>query len=112
MIWGISTYNSIGDDAKVTILATGMKYGYQDIEEDQKDDDYYERLISQLYKPAKKALEGPVEDTDITINIAPDPAPRYVEPEEPETVEAPQMPLTIAEKIKNWLANFLKEADE
>ena len=49
VIWGISTDNSIGDDAKVTILATGMKYGYQDIEEYQKDDYYYERLISQLY---------------------------------------------------------------
>lgn len=59
VIWGTSTDNSLGEDVKVTILATGME---DDIRNENRphsknegDDDFYEELIPKLYKPVKKA---------------------------------------------------------
>ena len=56
VIWGTATDESLGEDAKVTILATGMeddirKEVQKDVHRD--DDAFYEDLIPLLYKPAK-----------------------------------------------------------
>lgn len=52
VIWGISTDNSLGEDAKVTILATGMEDDSSPKDEEVvKDDAYYEDAIAKLYKP-------------------------------------------------------------
>ena len=60
VIWGTSTDESLGEDVKVTILATGME---DDIRTDKRpksrnedDDEFYEELIPKLYKPVKKAM--------------------------------------------------------
>ena len=58
VIWGTATDDSLGEDAKVTILATGLENElrseqHQDIH--RNEDDYYEDLIPQLYKPQKVA---------------------------------------------------------
>lgn len=61
VIWGTSTDESLGEDAKVTILATGMDGintdGMDDMrksDSQEKDDEYFESLIPLLYKSRKK----------------------------------------------------------
>jgi cell division protein FtsZ len=73
VIWGTSTDESLGEDAKVTILATGMDSDDDDIlgsngrkkAMEEKDDEYFESLIPLLYKsrkndkkPASEAIES------------------------------------------------------
>lgn len=60
VIWGTSTDNSLEDDVKVTILATGLKNNIYDEPHDiscNNYDNYYEELIPKLYKPIKKTKE-------------------------------------------------------
>lgn len=104
VIWGISTENGIGEDAKVTILATGMEDG-QTIDEELKDDAYYESLIPQLYRPIKKETDEPAPEPDFVVEPAPDPEP-------PAVVEHPKPEPTIGEKVKNWLSNIIRETEE
>ena len=52
VIWGISTDDALGEDAKVTILATGLEDGLANERPKHIDDEeYYEELIPKLYKP-------------------------------------------------------------
>jgi len=60
VIWGTSTDNSLGEDVKVTILATGIE---DDIRTDRRqtnhqenEDEFYEELITKLYKPVKRPM--------------------------------------------------------
>ena len=126
VIWGTATDDSLGEDAKVTILATGLEDDLRN--EVQKDvhhdeDDYYEDLISQLYKPKKIATLGhslvkeqelefkvePASAPEPAVNPAPTPEPESEsEPiEEPE--EAPRQQ-TIIEKWKTWLNELVRDA--
>ena len=100
VIWGISTDNSIGEDAKVTILATGMEEE-QNIDDEQKDDAYYEGLISQLYRPITKPIEAPVSEPEFVVEPAPEP--------EPHVAVKPSM---IKDKLRDWITNFLKDTDD
>lgn len=54
VIWGVSDDNSLNEDAKVTILATGFAddftNNYHFSEEDQ-NEEFFERMISRLYRP-------------------------------------------------------------
>lgn len=66
VIWGTSVDDSLGDDAKVIILATDMEERAEEekpttADEMMRDDDYYEQLIKQLYKPLQQTKEK--EDT-------------------------------------------------
>lgn len=105
VIWGISSDNTIGEDAKVTILATGMEESYQKVDDDQKDDDYYESLISQLYKPIQKPVEEPAQDPYFVVEPAPDPEP-YIK-EKPARHRQ-----TLANKWMNWLKTFAQDTEE
>jgi cell division protein FtsZ len=105
VIWGISSDNTIGEDAKVTILATGMEESYQKVDDDQKDDDYYESLISQLYKPIQKPVEEPAQDPYFVVEPAPDPEP-YIK-EKPARHRQ-----TLANKCMNWLKTFAQDTEE
>ena len=53
VIWGISDDNSLGEDAKVTILATGFEDRLIDEmplkEHDDNDTDYFDKIIKKLY---------------------------------------------------------------
>ncbi len=56
VIWGTSTDDSLGEDAKVTILATGLEDELRkEVNKDvhQNEDAMYEDLIPLLYKPKK-----------------------------------------------------------
>ncbi|MBO5061327.1 MAG: cell division protein FtsZ [Prevotella sp.] len=104
VIWGISSDNTIGEDAKVTILATGMEEN-NDIDEELKDDAYYESLISKLYKPIKKDVEEPVPDPTFVVTQAP-------EPELPIETGKEESKSSTLNRIKNWFANVLNETEE
>ena len=107
VIWGTSTDNSLGVDAKVTILATGMDEDNKDEIEGEHDTDYYERLISKLYKPIPKPITEP----------APEPTFEVVTPAEPEPAEptpepVPPTPQTLGDKITDWFKELTKNITE
>lgn len=109
VIWGISTDNSLGEDAKVTILATGMETG-NDMEDEYivKDDNYYEATIQKLYKPVAKPIKKPVEEPEFQVTIPENPEPA-VNKEETKPDKTPQSPL---QGMKRWLNRYLQEVDE
>jgi cell division protein FtsZ len=104
VIWGISTDNGIGEDAKVTILATGMEEGTV-VDDEQKDDTYYESLIPQLYRPMKKEPEEPVKEPIFIVEPAP-------EPEPPVEQEPPRRQHSVWDKVRDFMASIVGEAEE
>ena len=123
VIWGTATDDTLGEDAKVTILATGMEESLvaevkADVHRDE--DDYYEDIIKKLYRPAVKTppptIGGVITQTEIKFDVeqakepepavAPEPAPDpEPEPEpEPEEEEKP----TVVNKWRGWLDNVVK----
>lgn len=130
VIWGTSTDESLGEDAKVTILATGMDSINTDGMDDskrkdasqEKDDEYFESLIPLLYKSRKKDKKPepePVEpaetpsqesETPTETTTAPPPVPQKEETKEPETIERQNPPQpTILDKWKSWLGKRAEE---
>ncbi|MBQ2209859.1 MAG: cell division protein FtsZ [Prevotella sp.] len=104
VIWGISSDNTIGEDAKVTILATGMEET-SEVDEEERDDAYYESLIPQLYRPMAKPVEEPEKEPDFVVEPAP-------EPEPPVEVEKPKVKPTTAERLGQWLRSLIQEEEE
>jgi cell division protein FtsZ len=105
VIWGISTDSTIGEDAKVTILATGMEER-ESIAEDMKDDAYYESLIPQLYRPIEKPAPESVKEPEFVVEPAPTPEPSVLEPEPPK-----RQP-TLGERVWKWVKSIIQEAEE
>ena len=120
VIWGTATDDSLGEDAKVTILATGME---DRLEEEvktnvhQNEDDYYEDLIPKLYKPSKQTqtMAAAITQQELQFEVmpAPEPEPAPVpEPKpEPKPEPEPEEP-TILKKWKNWLRNLMSDVVE
>ena len=104
VIWGISTDNSIGEDAKVTILATGME-DVASKEGEIKDDAYYESLIPLLYRPITKPVKEPAPEPEFVVESAKEPEPSIV-------VEKPKRRGTIIERLIQWSKNVVQETDE
>ena len=141
VIWGTSTDNSLGEDAKVTILATGLEDDIRkEVQENvhRDDDDFYEDLINRLYKPAKKKKVGEVitqTELEFEVEKAPEPEPaKAPEPAVPEgdsestttepdsdttsdedvwntDDEAPIAP-TMVSKWRKWLNDLMKDVTE
>ena len=118
VIWGTATDDSLGEDAKVTILATGLEDDLRsEVQKDahNNEDDFYEDLIPKLYKPAKKepstmkevlAKEQPLP---FEVEKAPEPEPAPIP--EPVVVEEPKES-TIIDKWKNWLNRLAQNVAE
>ena len=124
VIWGTATDDTLGEDAKVTILATGMEESLvAEVKADvhNSEDDYYEDIIKRLYRPAVKKLPSTmgavITQTEIKFDVetakepepavAPEPAAPDPEPEpepEPEVEEKP----TVVNKWRGWLDNVVK----
>ena len=127
VIWGTATDDSLGEDAKVTILATGMENSLKtEVETNvhQNEDDYYEDLIRGLYKPPMKtptiAQVITQQELPFEVDPAPDPEPAVVnEPEvrregeegESQESEEPEEP-TILEKWKKWMTDLMNVVTE
>ena len=73
VIWGVSDDNSLGQDAKVTILATGLDNELPLNEaHDTEDDAYYMQLMNELYHPHQRRRnkqEATEKDTDIMMTV-------------------------------------------
>ena len=131
VIWGTATDDSLGEDAKVTILATGLEEseewrsaegrllpeGRKKVESGEwKEDSYYEELIPKLYKPVvKKMADVIAQDQELPFVVEPAPEPEpAVEPEPTEKAEVEpehQEPSTI-DRLKAWLEGFMKGVSE
>ncbi len=55
VIWGVSDDNSLGDDAKVTILATGLDddFNTATVSAEDRGEEFYNMLMKELYRPYK-----------------------------------------------------------
>ena len=117
VIWGTSTDDTLGEDAKVTILATGLEDDLRcEVQKNahRDDDDFYEDLIQKLYKPAKKPTVGEVitqQELPFEVEPAPEPEPAADEDEWNTEEEAPVSP-TMVSKWRAWLKDFMKDVKE
>ena len=75
VIWGTATDDSLGEDAKVTILATGLEDELRsEVEQDShhNTDDFYEDLIPLLYKPVEKRISDVIaQDQELPFEVEP-----------------------------------------
>lgn len=137
VIWGLSDDDSLEEDAKVTILATGLNNELADEIQDNpvtttKDEDDYQRIIDKLYHPirdnfqSQKKEDSPKEDipaepsntesTDISDKepapLTPD-APTEESPviEEPQEPVIQQKPPTLAKRIRDRLKKLAEDLD-
>ena len=116
VIWGTSTDDTLGEDAKVTILATGLEDDLKrEVQSELKLDDeaVYEELIPKLYKPAKrtKVVEVLAQELPFEVESAPEPEPAPVVEVEEKEKEVPVEP-TAVDRLKGWLTRMMKEVAE
>ena len=132
VIWGTATDDSLGEDAKVTILATGMEDSLKtEVETNvhQNEDDYYEDLIRGLYKPPMKtptiAQVITQQELPFEVDPAPEPEPAVVNEaeerregvrrqeagDESQESEEPEEQ-TILEKWKKWMTDLMNVVTE
>ena len=128
VIWGTSTDDSLGEDAKVTILATGIDNEFTEPKEEKlsEGEEHFEQLIKDLYKPVKrpKPQEKEEKEPEIKEQDKKEPEPPFivvapkVEPaEEPvneeKTVEMPEPKKpSILDKWKKWLRDNMDMYNE
>ncbi len=84
VIWGTATDNTLDEDAKVTILATGLEDSFQSDSQMVDKDNHYEDMIPRLYKPLKNT---PADES--ATAIAPEPADSLEPASEEITESAP-----------------------
>ena len=113
VIWGTATDDSLGEDAKVTILATGLEDELRsEVAQDahRNEDEFYEDLISLLYKPVVKTTMGEVitKEPLFEVEQAPEPEPAKPEPVvETDSIAIRQEKVrTALDKLKDWLNSF------
>ncbi|MBR4897626.1 MAG: cell division protein FtsZ [Prevotella sp.] len=107
VIWGTSTDDSLGDDAKVTILATGLEDELQQATQHETiaDDSYYEELIPKLYKPIKKPVPAKEPDSEPDFVVKPAPTP---EPAVQTTSHDDDLKPGIISRWKKWVNGFMQ----
>lgn len=138
VIWGLSDDDSLDEDAKVTILATGLNNELADEIQDNpvtttKDEDDYQRIIDKLYHPIRDNFQSqgkedsPKEDiptessntesTDIPddeqpplIPDAPTEEPPVIEEEPPKPI-VQQKPPTLAKRIRDRLKKIAEDLE-
>ena len=114
VIWGTATDDSLGEDAKVTILATGMEdHLEKEVQMDvhSNEDDYYEEIIKKLYRPVVKPTMAGAIQQELDFEVEPAPEPELADPE-PEPVEEEKEEPTMLDKWKQWLNNLIKDVAE
>ena len=112
VIWGTATDDSLGGDAKVTILATGMEDSLkEEVKTDvyRNDDEFFESLIPLLYKPRKKTVAEVITQTlPFEVEVMPEPEPAVIPEPEPEKVPEKEEIPTMVNKWRRWLDNVVK----
>lgn len=128
VIWGTSTDDSLGEDAKVTILATGIDNEFTEPKEEKlsEGEEHFEQLIKDLYKPVKRPKPQEKEEKEPEIKeqdkketeppfivVAPkvEPAVVPVKEEKTEEIPEPKKP-SILDKWKKWLRDNMEMYNE
>ena len=138
VIWGLSDDDSLDEDAKVTILATGLNNELADDIQDNpvtttKDEDDYQRIIDKLYHPIRDDFQSPkkvdspeedipiepsnIESTDIPDDEQPPLIPDAPTEESPVVEEEPQKPViqqkppTLAKRIRDRLKKIAEDLE-
>jgi len=128
VIWGTATDDSLGEDAKVTILATGMEDKLEaEVQQDvhRNEDDYYEDVIKKLYRPTvKTTMATAITQQKLPFEVEPAEEPEPAVPEgdskspdsnvadnESTTTDEDEEP-TILDKWREWLKNLMKTVTE
>ena len=128
VIWGTSTDDSLGEDAKVTILATGIDNEFTEPKEEKlsEGEEHFEQLIKDLYKPVKRPKPQEKEEKEPEIKeqdkkepeppfivVAPkvEPAEEPVKEEKTEEMPEPKKP-SILDKWKKWLRDNMEMYNE
>ena len=138
VIWGLSDDDSLDEDAKVTILATGLNNELADDIQDNpvtttKDEDDYQRIIDKLYHPIRDNFQSqekedspkeniPTESSNTESTEIPDDeqpplipdAPTEESPvveEEPPKPVIQQKPPTLAKRIRDRLKKIAEDLD-
>ena len=128
VIWGTSTDDSLGEDAKVTILATGIDNEFTEPKEEQRNEgeEHFEQLIKDLYKPVKRPKPQEKEEKEPEIKeqdkketeppfivVAPKVEPAVEPVKEEKTVEKPEPKKpSILDKWKKWLRDNMEMYNE
>ena len=91
VIWGMTTDDSLGEDAKITIVATGMDNTLPEIAHKAETGEAYDEIIDALYGPRgnrtdvtiKGGEEGsetePIDITAVEVPSTDDPAKKFLE---------------------------------
>ena len=138
VIWGLSDDDSLDEDAKVTILATGLNNELADEIQDNpvtttKDEDDYQRIIDKLYhsirddfqsqkkeNPPKEDIPAEPSNTESTDIPGEEPAPLTpdaqteespVVEEEPPKPVIQQKPPTLAKRIRDRLKKIAEDLE-
>ena len=138
VIWGLSDDDSLDEDAKVTILATGLNNELADEIQDNpvtttKDEDDYQRIIDKLYHPIRDDFQSQekedspkenipiepsnIESTDIPDDEQPPLIPDAPTEESPVVEEEPQKPViqqkppTLAKRIRDRLKKIAEDLE-
>ena len=138
VIWGLSDDDSLDEDAKVTILATGLNNELADEIQDNpvtttKDEDDYQRIIDKLYHPIRDNFQShgkekspkediPTEPSNTESADIPDEEPAPLTPEapteeppvieeEPQEPVVQQEPPTLSKRIRDRLKKLAKDLD-
>ena len=138
VIWGLSDDDSLDEDAKVTILATGLNNELADEIQDNpvtttKDENDYQRIIDKLYHPIRDDFQSPkkvdspeedipiepsnIESTDIPDDEQPPLIPDAPTEESPVVEEEPQKPViqqkppTLAKRIRDRLKKIAEDLE-
>ena len=132
VIWGTSTDDSLGEDAKVTILATGIDNEFTEPKEEKlsEGEEHFEQLIKDLYKPIKRPRSQEKEEKETEIKetetketeppfivVAPkvepaaEPAAEPVKEEKSEEMPESKKP-SILDKWKKWLRDNMEMYNE
>ena len=138
VIWGLSDDDSLDEDAKVTILATGLNNELADEIQDNpvtttKDEDDYQRIIDKLYHPIRDDFQSqkkenppkediPAEPSNTESADIPDEEPAPLTPdapteeppvieEEPQEPVIQQKPPTLAKRIRDRLKKLAEDLD-
>lgn len=123
VIWGTSTDTTLGKDAKVIILASAMAHEMQSDEDSQalaaKDDEYFHKLMHQLYASPKATVRTVVEKE---LEFEEEPVQKESEQQEPvqemEEMQPEEDPdiegqstriRSFLEKAKEWLMRLTNE---
>lgn len=122
VIWGLSDDDSLDEDAKVTILATGLNNELADEIQDNpvtttKDEDDYQRIIDKLYHPIRDNFQShgkedspkediPAESSNTESADIPDEEPAPLTPEapteEPPVIEEEPQSLSFSKSHQPW----------